>query len=155
MFILRIIGSLNKYKVPYAVVGGYAVALHGAVRGTIDIDIITEWSLDNLKSIENAFNEINLFSKLPINAEDIYSFKDEYIKNRNLIAWTFINHTDPSELVDIIITYNLKNKTITKVRVKGETINILSKNDLIKMKKKSGRKQDLIDIKALEKLNEK
>ena len=155
MFILKIIKILKKYKVPYALVGGHAVALHGAVRGTIDIDIITKWNLKNLKLIELALNEINLFSRLPISAEDLFNFKDEYIKNKNLIAWNFINHNNPSELVDIIITFDLTNRSVKKIMVKDESINILSKKDLIEMKKISGRKQDLIDIDALEKLDEK
>jgi hypothetical protein len=40
MFILKVVKALNAYKVHYAVVGGYAVALHGAVRGTVDLDFL-------------------------------------------------------------------------------------------------------------------
>ena len=32
MFILQVIEALGKHKVDYAVVGGFAVALHGAGR---------------------------------------------------------------------------------------------------------------------------
>ena len=35
----RICTALREAGVRYAVVGGYAVALHGAVRGTVDIDV--------------------------------------------------------------------------------------------------------------------
>jgi len=42
MFILRVIEALKGHRVAYAIVGGYAVALHGAVRGTVDIDIIVK-----------------------------------------------------------------------------------------------------------------
>jgi len=40
MFVLKIVSTLKKAKVSYALVGGYAVALHGAVRGTLDVDLI-------------------------------------------------------------------------------------------------------------------
>ena len=35
----RVCTALNRASVRYAVVGGHAVALHGAVRGTVDIII--------------------------------------------------------------------------------------------------------------------
>ena len=154
MFILKVSSVLNKYKVPYAIVGGHAVALHGAIRGTIDIDFITRWNLKNLILIKEALHEIGLSAKLPITPEELFDFKDEYIKNKNLIAWSFINFNDPSEQIDVIITFDLKNFSIKKIHVKGSVLNIVSKKDLIKMKKTSGRKQDIQDIEALEKLDE-
>jgi hypothetical protein len=39
-FIQRVVKSLDKHNVRYALVGGYAVALHGAIRGTVDIDLV-------------------------------------------------------------------------------------------------------------------
>jgi hypothetical protein len=39
MFIETVSKALSDHNVSYAVVGGYAVALHGAVRGTIDVNI--------------------------------------------------------------------------------------------------------------------
>ena len=130
------------------------MALHGAVRGTIDIDFITKWNLRNLTLIEKAFNKIGLFSRLPVTPKEIFHFRKEYIKNRNVIAWNFINPHDPSEQVDLIITSDLKDVSIKKIHVKEKTLNIISKKDLIKMKKDSGREQDILDIQALEKLDE-
>ena len=154
MFILKVSTILDKYNIPYAIVGGHAVALHGAIRGTIDIDFITKWDVKNLILIEKAFKEINLFAKLPITPKDLFEFKDDYIKNKNLIAWNFINPDDPSEQVDIMTAFDLKNFSVKKIHIKGNTLNVVSKKDLIKMKKISGRKQDILDIEALEKLDE-
>lgn len=42
-------GLLNAAKVKYLVVGGFAVALHGVVRATKDIDILIDPTLDNAK----------------------------------------------------------------------------------------------------------
>lgn len=152
MFILKVARVFTKYNIPYAVVGGHAVNLHGAIRGTIDIDFIIEWTKTNLKQAEFALNEIGLISRLPVNSESVFDFRDEYIKEKNLIAWNFFNPNDLSEQVDIIITHSLTSyKTINK-RIKGFDVKVLNKSDLIAMKKLSGRKQDLIDVEALEKL---
>lgn len=150
MFIHDICSALEKAKVPYAIVGGYAVALHGAVRGTVDVDVVIEWSLKNLQDTERAFKQIGLVSLIPITAETLFHFRDEYIANRNLIAWNFYHPSNPLNQVDIIINYDLKIANNTKV-IKNSlgAIRILSLNDLIKMKNASGRPQDIEDVKAL------
>jgi len=152
MFLLKIIKQLNAFNIPYAIVGGHAVALHGAVRGTVDIDFITKWQLTHLKNIEKAMKALSLTSLLPITAEDLFNNKETYIKEKNLIAWHFVNHNNPLEQIDIIITYDLEDESVDTINVQNMSINILSKESLIKMKRESGRVQDLIDVEALEKL---
>tara|TARA_R110002072_G_scaffold74965_5_gene177104 strand:- start:321 stop:782 length:462 start_codon:yes stop_codon:yes gene_type:complete len=152
MLIERVVKSLNEHRVQYALVGGYAVALHGAVRGTVDIDFVIALNQRAYRQTEKALNSIGLNSQLPVSADDVFNFRDEYIKNRNLIAWTFINPANPLEIVDIVITENAKElKSVIKV-VKGTKIKIAAIDEIIRMKKKSGRKQDVEDIRALEKI---
>ncbi len=153
MFIHDICSALDKVEVPYAIVGGYAVALHGAVRGTVDVDIVIEWSLKNLLDTENAFKQIGLVSLIPISAETLFHFREEYIQNRNLIAWNFYDPSNPLNQVDIVINYDLKSACNTKaIKTSQGTIRILSLKDLIAMKKTSGRPQDIEDVKALNNL---
>ena len=153
MFIHNVCAALERAEVSYAIVGGYAVALHGAVRGTVDVDVVIEWSLKNLQDTEKAFKQIGLVSLIPITAETLFHFRDEYIQNRNLIAWNFYDPSNPLNQVDIIINYNLKSAPKTIKNSLG-AIRILSLNELIKMKKASGRPQDLEDVKALEMFSE-
>ncbi len=79
------------------------VALHGAVRGTVDIDFFVEWTLVHVEAL---FKQYGLVSRLPITGEEVFNFREEYIKNRNLIAWNFYNPSDVTEQVDIIINYD-------------------------------------------------
>ena len=65
---------------------------------------------------------------------------------------TSIIPTILSEQVDIIITYDLKNKRTKRIDLAGMTVQILSLKDLIDMKRQSARPQDVEDVKALEKL---
>jgi len=152
MFIQKLIQSLTKYDVNYAVVGGYAVALHGAFRGTMDIDLVIQVDEQAFLHTEQALINIGLQPRLPVKASEVFHFRDEYINNRNMIAWSFVNPNNPAEMVDIIITENLNNmNTVTKQGF-GMDIQVLAIEDLINMKQKSGRPQDLEDIKALERL---
>jgi hypothetical protein len=152
MFLINLVKKLNQNNLPYAVVGGHAVAFHGAVRGTMDVDIVLKWTLKTLEDTETILKSMNLLPRLPISAKDVFYFKEEYINNRNLIAWNFFNPIKPSQQVDIIITHDLSNLDFVTVNYQETPIRIIAKKDLINMKKESGREQDLLDIEALEKL---
>ena len=152
MFIYRIADILRKHKVSYAIVGGFAVALHGAVRGTMDLDLVIKTTKKDFVALEKALLSIGMTPRLPVKAEQIFDYREEYIKNRNLIAWSFYNEKSPAEIVDIIITHDLRKMKIDKLKVHGKILCVLAIGDLIKMKNDSGRPQDLLDIEALEKL---
>ena len=151
-FLSRVSKALNATGVHYALVGGYAVALHGAVRGTVDIDIVLRWTLRNLEAAESALSGIGLVSRLPITADSVFRFRDEYIRNRNLIAWNFYNPQDLSEQLDIVISEDLRGKRRVRVDTLNGPVQLLNRKDLIAMKRASGRPQDLADVEALEKL---
>ncbi|MCH7926952.1 MAG: hypothetical protein IID03_03070 [Candidatus Dadabacteria bacterium] len=152
MFIYKVVEILQNYNIEYAIAGGYAVALHGAVRGTVDIDLVIKLDKNILLKIEYAFKEIGLQSRLPLKGEEVFNFREEYIKNRNLIAWNFININNPAESVDILLTEDLKKIRTKTIKSGIKTLKIVSVNDLIKMKNKSGGPQDLEDIKSLRSL---
>ncbi|HIP06504.1 MAG TPA: hypothetical protein EYG66_01350 [Mariprofundaceae bacterium] len=152
MFIQKIIQSLTKHSVSYALVGGYAVALHGAFRGTMDIDLVIQVDEQAYFNAEQALVGIGLQPRLPVKANEVFHFRDEYINSRNMIAWSFVNPNNPAEMVDIIITEDLENMNTVIKQGFGLDIQVLAIEDLINMKQKSGRPQDLEDIKALERL---
>jgi hypothetical protein len=51
---------LNKNKVRYIVVGGFATNLHGYQRYTGDIDLFIDDTLENRKNLRQAFIELGL-----------------------------------------------------------------------------------------------
>lgn len=151
-FLQRVCSALSQAKVRHAVVGGHAVALHGAVRGTLDVDIAVHWTRSALRKAERAMSSIGLISRLPVTADEVFDFRDEFIARRNLLAWNFYNPNDFSEAVDILLAYDLKGKRTRGMVIGGTEVRVLSIADLIVMKKASGRPQDLADVEALEKL---
>lgn len=152
MFIVKVIQSLNNQGVKYALVGGYAVALHGAIRGTVDIDLVVKIDKAQFLATEKAFSAIGLRSRLPVSASEVFDFREEYINNKNLIAWSFYNPDNPLEVVDILVAHDLNNIYTTVKKIGRLKIQVASIPDLIVMKKQAGRPQDIEDIKALEKL---
>lgn len=151
MKLSKLVKALKKEKVNYMIVGGYAVNFHGFSRNTVDIDLIIKFTMTNLKKIENLLKEMGMVSRLPIDAVSVFKFRKEYIKNRNLIAWNFYNENDPTDQVDILINHDVSDFKSEKFRVGRLELKVITKSDLIKMKKKSGRDKDLLDIKELTK----
>ena len=152
MFLLRVCSALNASKLEYAVVGGYAVALHGAVRGTIDLDIVVKLSRETFVEVEGVFKSLGLVPRLPVTAEQVFHFRKEYMEQRDLVAWSFYDPKRPSHQLDVILTHNAATIRTTILRVHGISIKVASLTALIQMKKKSGRPQDFADVKALEAL---
>lgn len=151
-FLVRVCRALKAANVRYAIVGGYAVALHGAVRGTVDVDLAIDWTLDALTRAEQALGELGLVSRLPLTARDVYHYRDEYVANRNLIAWNFYNPDDVSEQVDIIVTYDLRGRKLKRFALADGPVSVLALEELMEMKRGTDRPQDLEDVKALERL---
>lgn len=152
LFIEKLCKALAESGVRYAIVGGYAVALHGAVRGTMDIDIAINWDSMTLRRTEAALTGLGLLSRLPISAEDVFRFRDEYVNKRRLIAWNFYEPKNLANQVDVIVTFDLKGRKRKQLQTQGGTVYVLNIEDLIRMKRESGRKQDIEDAEALEKL---
>lgn len=155
MFIMKLAQALVQHDVNYALVGGFAVCLHGAIRGTVDIDLVIRLAEDEFLKAERAFLSLGLLPKLPVTAREVFQFRNEYIENRNLIAWSFYNPKNPLESVDVIITHDSNTFMVETFQAWGGQLKVASIPDLIAMKKVSGRPQDLADIEALERLLER
>lgn len=149
-FLEKVCDALAKHKVQYSIVGGFAVALHGAVRGTTDVDAVIAHTADQFERCERAMRSIGLAPRLPVKAREVFEFRKEYVTNRNMVAWSFINPANPLEVVDIVITHDLRRMKSVTLRILGKKVEVLSIPDLIGMKRASGRDQDREDVKALE-----
>lgn len=152
MFLLEVVKAFAQRKLPYAIAGGYAVSLHGAVRGTLDIDLVVSLKQKHLEGAEEALNSIGLVSRLPVTSAEISKFRKEYIEKRNLIAWSFVDLKDPTRIVDLLLTSDISKYKSVSMKVRQTPIKVLSIPSLIKMKKLSGRPQDIEDVRALERL---
>ena len=150
-FLEHVCRALGDADVDYAVVGGQAVALHGVVRGTIDVDVALRWSLPMLSRAEAALRGIGLVPQLPLTAAEVFEHRDGYVANRNLVAWNFHDPNAPLRQVDIIIAYDLAGKQTEQVELDDATACVLAIGDLIDMKRRSGRAQDIADVEALRK----
>ncbi|MGZ3745380.1 MAG: nucleotidyl transferase AbiEii/AbiGii toxin family protein, partial [Pseudobdellovibrionaceae bacterium] len=80
MLLYQIIDIFDFSKIKYALVGGYALALHGVVRATVDVDLVLNLKQNDFERAEQALGKIDLQSRLPIRAQDVIKMRKEYIE---------------------------------------------------------------------------
>ncbi|UCD35839.1 MAG: hypothetical protein JSU90_03115 [Nitrospiraceae bacterium] len=158
MFYEQLFKFLNKERVDYVVVGGVAYVLHGGLRLTADLDIMIGLEKKNIRKFIHIMSELGYKPKIPVKAEDLMDphKRMEWLKEKNMKVFSFFSSKQPVSLIDIFIYepvnfHDVKAHAL-KVRLGRLSIPVASIDDLIKLKKISGRKQDLEDIKSLKRL---
>lgn len=154
----KVFRELNKTKVKYLVVGGVAVNLYGYVRFTGDLDLLIMLDEKNIQKMDCVMKKLGYYPRLPVSIYDLGDRKKvrEWFKQKNLKAFTFMPPQNNPLEIDIVIEESLKFATIAKDKIVKQIervrIPIVSIDQLLKMKRKAGRPNDLQDIKALLKL---
>jgi len=131
----------NAHDVEYIIVGGYALAFHGAPRYTGDIDIFIKPDEINSKRILVALDKFG-FGSLDLKESD-FSKSDKVVQLGV-----------PPVRIDIITSLSgISWKEAFAGRVKGQYGNIsvyyLGLEQFILNKRATGRKKDLADLEAL------
>ncbi len=150
--------AFEKNKVRYIIVGGIAFNLLGGYRTTLDMDILIDMKDDNIRKVVTILKKAGYHVKQPVDPIQLADkqSRDDWIQNKNLVAFNFYKSDTTFEEVDIIlrsvVDYAKAAKRARRVRVGGQALTVISKRDLIKMKQSAGRKVDLSDIKVLRKL---
>ena len=155
MFIQALLDALATAGVRYCVVGGVAVNLHGVPRLTYDIDLMVEMTVDNLVACDAALTGLGLRIRLPIRLVDSadHAIAQAWEHERNLIAVTYTDPSNPLREVDILIAPSLSpDAVVARAVVVGNGVRVASVADLIALKRRANRPQDLADIAHLERL---
>ncbi|MBK8562992.1 MAG: hypothetical protein IPN76_06505 [Saprospiraceae bacterium] len=132
---------LNEHKVAYLLVGGYAVALHGYVRYTSDMDI---WILT---TEENATKVVEVLKDFGLPQAD--QLKDVLLLEKRVIGMGM-----PPYKIEVVTTIDgvsfeeCYQNRLTEA-FEGIPVPYLSLEDLRKNKKASGRYKDLNDLQHL------
>jgi hypothetical protein len=137
----ELLALFNALHVKYIIVGGYALAFHGAPRMTGDIDIFIEPSEDNACKVLEALKKFG-FGNIGLKIED-------FTKSGNVIQLG-----QPPVRIDILnsltgVSWEKAYATKKKGKYGDLFISFISRELLLKNKRATGRKKDLADIEAL------
>ena len=132
--------------IKFLVVGAYALGIYGFPRATGDFDIWVESSVGNSKKIYKALHKFGA----PLTDIDEKTFSEKGIIFQIGVVPRRI------DIITDIDGVNFEESYKTKVIVEIENLKIpfLSKSDLIKNKKSTGREKDRLDVKYLSENND-
>ena len=132
---------LNAHKVEFIIVGGYALAFHGAPRFTGDIDVFIKSDKKNGERILNALVDFG-FGSLDITLED-------FLQPNNIIQLGV-----PPVRIDLITS--ISGVTWDEAFSSKETglfgdvsVSYIGREQFINNKRASGRIKDLADLESL------
>lgn len=151
-----LLAVLAAHEVAFIVVGGYAVAAHGHVRATKDIDICPDPGEANLQNLANALDELEaqLIGLDEFSGEfDLAPDLDGLKLGSN---WTLSTKHGRLDVLQHIAGLGkdgggwkeLSRHAVTRDFLGYQSL-FCSYEDLIAMKQGAGRPQDEIDIKSL------
>jgi len=137
----ELLALFNAQSVEYLIVGGYALAFHGAPRFTGDIDIYVKPSKENSERIISSLGEFG-FGNIGLSKGD-FSKPDQVIQLGV-----------PPVRVDIITSLSgVSWEESDNEKVMGDyggiPVNYIGRRQFIANKKASGRKKDLADLEEL------
>lgn len=140
---IELLATFNTHTVEYIIVGAHALAAHGHVRATNDLDIWVR------PSDENAPKVLAALVKFGAPLHDL--------TERDLAtAGTVFQIGVPPLRIDVIteidgVAFESAWRDRLDVQLGGISVPVLSRHHLIANKKASGRLQDLADLERLEK----
>lgn len=137
--LLSLCAALNREGARYLLIGGFAVILHGYVRGTKDIDLLVDTSPENVRAVKRAL------STLPDNA--VAAVADDEIGKYQVVR------VADEIVIDLMaaacgIDYTQAVEGIERREVEGVSIPVASKPLLIRMKQ-TVRDSDRADVQFL------
>lgn len=143
----------NTHEVEYLTIGGVAVNVHGHVRNTRAVDILIEWTAENMRYLTAALGKLDaklfgvdadLLDVDPLDPADL-------LNGGNLTLRTAsggLDLFDPDEIPGGR-PYDEMRPRAVEATVAGVRIRAVGFDDLIRLKRESGRDRDLEDVATL------
>ncbi|SFH33673.1 hypothetical protein [Pontibacter chinhatensis] len=132
---------LNKHKVKYLIVGGYAVGIHGHPRYTGDLDVWISPDEETANTMVEVMQEFG-FGSFGLTEKD-------FLTKENIIQLGY-----PPLRIDVLTSIDgvkfeecYPNKVV--LEDEGIPVSFISLKDLRKNKESSGRRRDLDDLENL------
>jgi hypothetical protein len=140
--LLSVCRLLNAAGVRYVIVGGFALALHGAIRATKDVDVLIEPTLDNARRALDALAGLTWgiareLDPAAVLAKPLTIIGDEPRVDLLTLAWS-VRYADAAP-------------TMLRIRIDDVEVPVADLDTLIRSKQ-TGRLQDRADVEMLEDL---
>jgi hypothetical protein len=153
----ELVGALHAAHIDYVVIGGFAVAAHGFVRATKDLDIVPSGDAANLARLAAVLRDLGaeLFGTDEFDPDE-FPFDPldpaQLAEGGNFLLLTRFGRLDMMQWVpgiDADQAYERLRCAAVPTELDGHPVLVCSREDLIAMKRAAGRPQDLVDLREL------
>jgi len=150
---VRIFEALERHGVEYLTIGGVAVNAHGHLRNTRDVDVLIEWTAENMERLAAALRELDakpfgvgadLLDVDPLDPDDLLNGGNFTLRT----ASGGLDLFDPGEIPGGRPYEEMRPRAV-EATVAGVRIHAVGLDDLIRLKRESGRDHDLEDVATL------
>lgn len=155
----EILPALTKSGALYLVVGGVAVVLHGHPRFTADLDLAVRLERGNVLRLLSALESLGYRPRAPVATADFAdeNLRNQWIQEKNLTVFSMWSPRYPATEVDIFVKdpfdFDLAYGRSLRADLNGTIVTVAGIDDMIALKRATGRPRDLEDADALEALS--
>lgn len=145
----ELLSTLTRHDVQFVVIGGFALAPHGYVRATKDVDVVPSPDLENLARLASALRDLEAepdLGELDSTELDIAPNERGLSMGGNWVLTTRFGRLDIMQSVPGLRDY----QQLRAGAIAIDDVLYAGYDELISMKVASGRDEDLRDIGALE-----
>ncbi|HEX7182160.1 MAG TPA: hypothetical protein VF756_09980 [Thermoanaerobaculia bacterium] len=155
-----VLAPLERAGVRYLVVGGVAVVLHGYLRTTLDLDLVVQLEPGNLERALMVFEDLGFQPRAPV---PLRSFADPQIREtwrheKNMTVFSLWHPDRPGFALDLFVQepfdFDVVYRRALRVPLEEAQATVVSREDLVAMKRAAGRARDIEDVEALLDLSE-
>jgi hypothetical protein len=134
--------AFGRADVRYLIIGGYAVGYHDRPRTTKDLDLLLDPASDNIHRASRALLDFGAPAEIAAHLEAAVA--DEVVWMGHPPIRVDLLKDAPG--VDFAAAWTRRVNTVWN----GVAVTLIGRDDLIRSKRASGREQDLIDARNLE-----
>ncbi len=130
MTALQITEAFQVFKVEFIFSGSLAANLNGVLLDDPEIEVIIPQSLEQFKKAEKALLKLGYENTLPVGADELFNFLDQFKSEKSMKFWTFQSPKSKSQKVMIRLSAEPGYFQPLDVVIKSRSLRFLKIEDL-------------------------
>lgn len=143
-------------RVRYLVAGGLAVVAHGYVRFTADVDLVLDPDAHNLRAAIDVLRTLGYRPRAPVALDEFLdpAARAAWVRDKGMTVFSLHSPQHPVTEVDVFVeapfdfTTAYARRATQEIEI-GTPVTFVGLDDLLEMKRRAGRAQDVLDIERL------
>jgi hypothetical protein len=157
---LEILNQLHDSHVDFVIVGGVAASLHGGSRVTFDLDVVPRLTPESWQAAVDLLWSLGARPRIPEGIDRIRDVDQvqRWRREKGMLALNFRSPEGRTE-VDLLVgesdRFEALRERAVSVTIERRTFFVASIDDLVAMKERAGRPQDVLDIAELRNIQQR